>query len=265
MSTMTEIFKKRRQIRAAWDQQKLPSSELIKDLLTRTLDLSSSKQNLFPFKIHAYGPHNPKEKKIINQICNLYKTGSVNHWNDEQKDGEFKSAQGNLKSKDTMVDDKGNDYRLAPWVLVFEQRLAEPNNFVKEYSRLHGCPPEERFTQVDPKRYRGVANTKLTCIEVGLFIQTLAGLCLENNLGISYIRSFKEWTWHPVNKSYVKDVNPIGKNWTDLPEISESPLIICQIGYVAPIKDYLQSNSMDPNDIHWENKPHIDTIVQFKD
>ena len=261
---MEELFAKRRQIRAAWDQKKLPSTELVKDLLNRSLNISPSKQNLYPFKIHAFGPHNPEEKQIIGQICNLYKTGSVNHWDDENKDGEFHSAAGDLNSKNHMLDDQGNDYRLAPWVLVFEQRLAKPNNFVIEYSKLHSSPPEERFTQVNPNRFRNPANTKLTCIEIGMFIQTLAGLCLENNLGISYIRSYREWVWNSNSKKYIKDYNPIGLNWDDLPEITECPLMICQLGYVAPIEDYLQSNSMDPNDIHWESKPHIDDIVSFK-
>lgn len=260
-----ELFAKRRQIRAAWDQQKLPSTELVKNLLNRTLNISPSKQNLYPFKIHAFGPHNPEEKRIVGQICNLYKTGSVNHWDDEQKDGGFKSVRGNLNSKDHMLDDKGNDYRLAPWVLVFEQRLCKPNNFVKEYSKLHDSDPGDRFTQVNPDRFRNPANTKLTCIEIGMFLQTLAGLCLENNLGISYIRSYREWVWNGRSNQYIKDVNPIGLNWSDLPQITECPLMICQLGYVADVEDYLQSNSIDPNDIHWENKPNIDEIVNFKD
>lgn len=261
---MEELFAKRRQIRAAWDQQKLPSTELVKDLLNRSLNISPSKQNLYPFKIHAFGPHNPEEKQIIGQICNLFKTGSVNHWDDETKDGDFKSYHGDFNTKDFMLDDKGNDYRIAPWVLVFEQRLAKPNNFVLEHSKLHGDKPEHRFTQVDPNRFRGICNTKLTCIEIGMFIQTLAGLCLENDLGISYIRSYGEWYWNPNRKKYMKDENSIGLNWDDLPEITECPLMICQLGYIADVEDYLQSNSVNPELHHWENKPGLDEIVSFK-
>lgn len=256
------LFKKRRQIRAAWDQQKLPSKELIYDLLKRTMNITPSKQNLFPYKIHAFGPNNHEEKHTIGQICTLYKTGSVNHWDDENKNGDFKSAAGELNIKDWVLDDNENDMRVAPWVLVFEQRLAEPNNFVKEYSDLH--QDWSRFSQTDPKRFRGLCNTKLTCIEIGLFIQTLAGLCLENNLGISYIRSFPEWRWDEKEGYYKKDVNKHGFNWDKLPDITEAPLMICQIGYVSPIDDYLKSNTTNSNGIHWENKPNIDEIVQFK-
>lgn len=261
MSTMTELFKKRRQIRAAWDQKKLPTKELIYNLLKQTMDITPSKQNLFPYKVHAFGPNNPKEKHAIGQICTLYKTGSVNHWDDENKDGDFKSAAGELNIKDWVLDDEGNDMRVAPWVLVLEQRLAEPNNFVKEYSELH--QDWSRFSQTDEKRFRGNCNTKLSCFEAGMFVQTLAGLCLENNLGISYIRSFPEWQWK--GDHYTQDDNKHGANWDVLPEITEGPIVICQIGYVADIDDYFGSNSMNPNDIHWENKPDINTIVKFKD
>jgi hypothetical protein len=262
-NAIESVYSKRRQIRAAWDQKTLPSKELIENLLDRTLNISPSKQNLFPFKIHAYGPDNPKEKYIIGQICTLYKSGSVNHWDANDKTGKYKSADGTLNIKTTPVfDDEGNDMRLAPWVLVFEQRLSEPNNFVKEYSELHN--DYNRFTQTDEKRFRGWCNTKLTCIEVGMFIQTLAGLCLENNLGISYIRSFPEWQWNDREDSYKKDCNKHGLSWDSLPDITESPLMIVQLGYVANIVDFFQSNSLNSNKIHWENKPDISTIVNFK-
>ncbi len=264
MGAVTEdLFAKRRQIRAAWDNIRVPNKELVHDLLKRTLDIAPSKQNLFPFKIHAYGPNDTKEKHTVSQICNLWKTGSVNHWDDENNNGNIKSAEGNLNIKNMPVfDHEGNDMRLAPWVLVFEQRLAEPNGFVKEYSQLHN--DYSRFTQTDPKRFRDVCNTKLTCIEIGMFIQTLAGLCLENNLGISYIRSFPEWRWASERNEYKKDINKHGLGWDSLPDITEAPLMIVQLGYVADVVDFFQSNSLSPNKIHWENKPDIDSIAKFK-
>ena len=181
------------------------------------------------------------EKNVVGQICTLYETGSVNHWDDENKGGEFYSALGVLNINDYILDDQGNDYRCAPWVLVFEQRLCKPNNFIIEYSDLH--QDWSRFTQTDEKRFREMCNTKLTCIEVGMFVQTLAGLCLENDLGISYIRSFPEWRWKGKRGEYEKDTNKQGLSWDSLPEITETPLLICQIGHVANVKDFFVSNS----------------------
>ena len=255
------LYSKRRQIRAAWDQQKLPSKELIENLLERTLNISSSKQNLFPFKIHAFGPDNPKEKEIIGKICTLYQTGSVNHWDDANHNGEFTSRIGTHNIDQYILDEEGKDRRVSPWILVFESRLAEPNNFVKEYSQLHN--DYTRFTQTDEKRFRGLCNTKLTCIEVGMFIQTLAGLCLENDLGISYIRSFPEWQWSGLSEAYKKDGNKHGLDWSSLPCITEQPLMIVQLGHVENVRDWFQSNSKNPARQHWENKPSVSTIATF--
>ena len=193
--SIEELFSKRRQIRAAWDQKRLPSKEIIQDILERTMKIAPSKQNLFPFKIHAYGLDDLEKKQIIGQICALHPTGSVNHMDSENKGGMIKSAAGTINVKDHVLDDEGNDMRISPWVLVFEQRLCEANNFIKEYSKLHNISNEARFAQIDLKRFRGNANKALACVEIGMFIKCLAGLCLENDLGISYIKSFPEWVW----------------------------------------------------------------------
>ena len=258
--SIEELYKKRRQIRAAWDQENLPSRELIFDLLKKSMDITPSKQNLFPYKIHAYGPENCKEKETIAKICSLFKEGSVNHF-DENNQRTIRSYGCSINLNDYVIDDKGNDLRDPPWVLVFEQRLAKPNNFVKGHSMLHN--DWTRFTQVDENRFREQANVKLTCIEVGMFAQTLAGICLENNLGISYIRSFPEWQWKKDH--YNKDKNKNGEDWSALPDITEAPLLVCQIGYVSKIEDFLASNTQDRSEIRWENKPDISEIVKFKD
>ena len=256
-----ELFSKRRQIRAAWDQKRLPSKEIIQDILERTMEIAPSKQNLFPFKIHAYGLDDLEKKQIIGQICALHPTGSVNHMDSENKGGMIKSAAGTINVKDHVLDDEGNDMRISPWVLVFEQRLCEANNFIKEYSELH--TDYNRFTQIDPKRFRGNANKALACVEIGMFIKCLAGLCLENDLGISYIKCFPEWVWKDHQNEYNKNKNKNGLDWDSLPEITESPIMVVQIGHVADVDDYFTSNSMNPYGIHWENKPSIDDIVRF--
>ena len=98
---LEKIYSKRRQIRAAWDQKKLPSKEIIYDLLKRTLNIAPSKQNLFPFEIYAYGPNDLEKKKIVGQICSLYKTGSVNHMDEgEKSDGVVKTAAGDIDVRD---------------------------------------------------------------------------------------------------------------------------------------------------------------------
>ena len=265
--SIEELFSKRRQIRSAWDTEKVPSKELVQDLLTRTLKIAPSKQNLYPFKIHAFGPDNEKEKRIVEKICCLYTEGSVNN---------FDLSKARLKAI-------GQDNNLPAWVLVFELRKCEPNTFIKEYSQMYkGDSPyvtpddvqgtASRFGQISEKRFRESTNKALACIEVGMFTKILAGLCLENELAISYIKSFPEWAWKGQRNEYSKNKNKNGLDWDALPQITEAPLLVVQIGYKADMVDLLSSTVEVDGVIHstkggilLEDKPSIDTIVQFKD
>jgi len=265
--SIEKLFSKRRQIRAAWDPNRSPSKELIYDLLKRTQNIAPSKQNLYPFKIHAFGPNNPEEKKKVEQICCLYTQGSVNN---------FDRSQADLKTA-------GEDNNFPPWVLVFELRKCEPNTFIKQYAKiLKGNSPyatendynsaASRFSQISEDRFRENNNKSLACIEVGMFTKILAGLCLENDLAISYIKSFPEWTWKGQSKRYSKDINEVGLSWDSLPEITEAPLLVVQIGYKADMDDPLASTVEVDGVVHstkggvlLEDKPSIDEIIQFKD
>lgn len=240
-----DLFKKRRQIRAAWDRDRIPSKELIHDLITRAFNIAPSKQNLFPFKIHVIEPDNDEDHFNISKICALFKTGSVNNWemDDEQ-------AYETLKATN----------RKPPWVLVFELRKSEPNEFVKQHSARHN--DNYRFLQVMDTYYRRFPNTMLAAIEVGMFVKCLGGLCLENNLAMSYIKSYPEWILGKDDE-WIKDMNPVGNNWDTLPQITEVPILIVQIGYKAEIDDSLASNSVNPEQPYWENKPDIESLVEY--
>ena len=245
MSKIYELFKKRRQIRWAWDQERIPSKELIHSLIETTFDLAPSKQNLFPFKIHIIGPKNNKDNHIVGKICALFKNGSVNQWQMEE------APHPNHK---------------APWVLIFELRKCEPNDFiVKHGTKYKGG--EKRFTQID-ERFRGPTNSKLACIEVGMFLKILAGQCLENDLQISYIKSFPEWSWKGIRNEYHKDTNKgSGIDWSALPYIKEMPIIVAQIGYKANIADMLATNIDNPNvpllERGAETKPALEDIIKY--
>lgn len=82
---------------------------------------------------------------------------------------------------------------------------------------------------------------------------------------MSYIKSFPEWTWKGARGEYGKNTNKNGLDWNALPQITEAPLLVVQIGYKLDMVDPLATNAFDPNRDFLEDKPSIDTIVQFKD
>jgi hypothetical protein len=255
--SIEDLFAKRRQIRAAWDPERAPSKDMIYDLLKRTQKITPSKQNLYPFKIHAFGPDDLEEKKIVEQICCLFPTGSV--------------CQFDLNEEERIK--RGIDTNMPAWVLVFELRKCEKNQFIKDYEKeFENGNPSVRYTQIDEDRFRESSNRTLASIEVGMFTKILAGLCLENDLAISYIKSFPEWTWKGQSKRYAKNINKVGLSWDSLPQITEAPIMVVQIGYKADMEDPLSSTVEVDGVIHstkggymLENKPDIDEIVQFKD
>lgn len=255
--SIEKLFAKRRQIRAAWDLDRVPSKDMIYDLLKRTQTIAPSKQNLYPFKIHAFGPDNELEKEIVQQICCLFPTGSVNDYDLSEEE------RGLL----------GTDNNTPAWTLVFELRKAEKNQFIKDYEKTYeGGNHSVRYTQIDEHRFRESSNKALACIEVGMFVKILAGLCLENDLAISYIKSFPEWTWAGRRGEYNKDRNKVGLSWDSLPQITEAPILVVQIGYKADMIDPLAStvevngtiySTEDKGGLFLENKPHIDDILVF--
>lgn len=259
--SIEELFSKRRQIRSAWDPHKMPSKELIYDLLKRTQKITASKQNLFPYKIHAFGPNDEKEKRIVEKICCLYTEGSVNNFDQTEQEHETKGTNNNMPG----------------WYLVFELRKCKPNTFIKEYSKMfkgdspYLTPTDDiqgtasRFGQISEERFRENTNRALAAIEVGMFTKILAGLCLENDLAISYIKSFPEWSWKGQRKEYNKNTNKNGLDWDSLPQITEAPILVVQIGYKADMIDLLQTNAFDKTKPLLEDKPSIDEIVQFKE
>ena len=161
---------------------------------------------------------------------------------------------------------------MPPWVLVFELRKCKPNKFIIEYGERFEGGPSTRYTQIDENKFRESSNRTLAAIEVGMFCKILAGLCLENDLAISYIKSFPEWTWKGQRGEYNKNINKVGLDWDSLPQITEAPLLVVQIGYKADIVDPLSSTVEVDGVIYStkvsmliEDKPSIDEIVQFKD
>jgi len=248
-----DLIKKRRQVRAAWDNEKIPSKEEVNTLLKKCLELTPSKNNLQPFKIHVIGPDNKKELDIITGICALHKTGSVAKYELEM---------------DTNTD-LGLHYKRPPYTLLFTVRLANDNQFTAEHENRHKQTnidvgrTDKRFSQSDPNTFRRTANRNLASLEVGMFIMSLTALALEKGLSVSFIQSWPIWDWDERENKYIVEKNKYGKQWSELPWVKEAPLHVLQLGYKADFDDPLKTNSTDPKGENWENKCSPDDIIEF--
>jgi len=246
-----ELIKKRRQVRAAWDSKRIPSKEEVESLLKICLDITPSKNNLQPFKIHVIGPDNKKELDILTGICALHKTGSVARYERE------------------MDNEKDFENKRPPYTLLFTARLAEDNQFTAEHEKRHKQTDidvgrtDKRFSQSDPVAFRRTANRNLASLEVGMFIMSLTALALEKGLSVSFIQSWPIWDWDENENKYIVETNKYGKQWSELPWVKEAPLHVLQLGYKANFDDPLKTNSTDPKGENWENKCDPNKIIQY--
>ena len=153
--TLEEIYKSRWQVRQ-YDEANIPDKELIKSLVNKTFELSPSKQNLMPFRVHVLGPEQKEYKKQFWEISKGKKGGA-------------------------------NNYNIfAPYLFMFTFReVTEPNLKVK-MAMKYG----HDYTCCTPNYQRAKIPTSL---EVGMFASILTGLALESKLSVSYLLCFPDF------------------------------------------------------------------------
>lgn len=206
-----EIYKTKKQIRV-YDETKIPDTELVNVLIKKTYDLTPSKQNLMPFKLFVLGPDCKEEKDELYNITKI-----------------------------TPANVKHNRAVYAPYVLIFTHRLVDDANeaVINRSKKGHtqaGC---------DPEKFMNKGPLIQSSIEVGMYSSILAGLCLENNLEISFLKCFKSWYKR-------EDRGP----WLRLPFVRYTPLMLMSIGY----RDQKRNWDLDHEK---EYKPNINNVINF--
>ncbi len=152
---------KRQQVRF-FDRENYPSEKIIYSILEKTYQIVPSKQNLVPYKVHVLGPSMEEHKRELYLLSSKQQLGDKLNYNELAKRN------------------SGNTQLLAPYVLLFEKRLPEPNDFVKKEMLLG-----HKFNECLPEQQR---NQRIaTAIEVGMFTAMLSGFCMEEDISLSYI------------------------------------------------------------------------------
>tara|TARA_B100000029_G_scaffold507397_1_gene591901 strand:- start:236 stop:856 length:621 start_codon:yes stop_codon:yes gene_type:complete len=200
------LLDSRRQVRV-FDDINIPGKLLIRNLLNTTHRLVPSKQNLLPYKVHVLGPECKKEKLILYDLSKL---------NDPE--------------------DTHNTCSLAPYVLIFTNRLAKTNPAVQKRIDKKG----HDYFMCDPKEYK----KNVDGIEVGMFASTLTALCLEKEIDVSYMKCFPHW---PGGQHY----------WKELPFVDETPFLTMSLGY--------RKHKQQPRHqgLVGEDKPEVNEVINW--
>jgi hypothetical protein len=154
--SIEELFKKRKQTKL-YDKNTIPDRKIVETIINKTFELTSSKQNIMPYKVHILGPEHSDIKEKIFTLSKSKKGGGQNY---------------NIR---------------APYVLLFTNRLVtNPSEAVKRKMAL-GHP----YGACDPLKYKKF--DKDVGIEIGMFSKVLTALCLEKNIDVSYLLCFPDY------------------------------------------------------------------------
>lgn len=205
--TIEKIYSQRKQTRL-YQKQIYPDLKLVNTLLEKAFSLVASKKNIVPYNIYVLGPENNKPKEILYALSQWHK-------------------------------DNNNTNIFAPYVLLFTSRLAYPSaRIIKEMREKNAvgvpypaCSPQHYNTDID--------NISNTCVEIGIFCNVLAGLCIENNIDISYLSTFPK-------------TNGYERFWNMIPLKGERLLFSMQLGY----------KSTESKNLLY-TKPDIDEVIEW--
>ena len=157
--TVEELFKKRHQVKM-YSQTLIPEKPLVEEVIDKAFQLTASKQNLMPYKVHILGPEHKDLKEKFFEISKRNKGGGQNY---------------NIR---------------APYLLLFTNRLiTNPSPSVFRKMKLgHGYP------MCDPIKYRtSKSNRENVALEIGMFAKVLTALCMEKDFQVSYLLCFSTW------------------------------------------------------------------------
>ena len=201
-----ELFSKRKQINIFRDDL-YPKEELIKSLLEKTYEAVPSKQNLMPYEVLVLGPDQAEAKtKLYNLASNIH------------------------DSESNFTNTPYNFQLLAPYVLLFTQRLALPANKTTMARLRRG----HRYQVCDPEKYKKAII--IPTIEIGMFMTTLTALCMENNIDVAYTGCL------PNSETPYKNIE----------YVNEKVYVAMSLGYE---KHYVK--------IEDEDKPRLDEVITW--
>jgi hypothetical protein len=225
-----------------YDTEKIPESFMIKQSLYEAWSTTPSKQQFMPYNIFVLGPDDKKIKELIyyKALVNEYKTNTPRYDVDESDVMTLEKLM--VEQRDIPL---YANLKTAPYVLICTQRVEDQISPYNKNRTSLGFNFEQADSawQTDPKRKnRGQG---LAMLEIGMFVQSFANLCLKNNIDISHTRCL------PTTMDF----------WTE-PEFSfleNPPQLIMSAGFG---KDYRrESNTLISHAVDY--RPDFERVVKF--
>lgn len=218
-----ETFKKYKYA-IEYNQSEVISDDVIDSMLKKTWEVTPSKNNFIPYKIHVIGPKHQSLKDLVYKKC-LNNESMIDEVSDVEsiRYHTVKPNFANILS--------------CSHLFIFTQRVETQFNALQQLSISRGCC----YEQTDETKLESAAvNAR---IEIGLFCSIFAGICFENNIDIAHTLCFSDRL----------------SSWSE-PEfkfIDKTPLLLMTVG------KGLRYRQDQPNTTEMIRKPDYSRIVNF--
>ena len=204
----------------AYDTEDIPEKQLIEDLLWKVWKVTPSKNNFMPYYCYVLGPDKVDEKKKI------YLKSAFH------KDSTDKTHSRYFKEKNPYL----NHISSAPYLLLFTQRVCEPNEYYKKAIEIG-----DQYEQMDKSQLDSIVDT--THLEVGMWMANLSAFALEKGLNTSIIKCYQSAV----------------SNWKDFSYIKYPVICIATIGKAKT----LRRESMTEIEKEDDKKPEPEEIIKW--
>lgn len=221
--TQLQLLNKRQHV-MAYDTVDVPEKQLIEDLLWKAWKVTPSKNNFMPYHCNVLGPERVEEKHSI--------------WMKSVKNKKEINEKNIKDHKEEGYNPYFEHLSTAPYLLVFTQRVCEPNEYYRKI-----IEKGDYYEQMHEDQISSMLRT--TAVEVGMWMANLSAFALEKGLNTSTIACFP----------YRED----NSEWEDLPWVKH-PVVL--LGSIGKAKQY-RRESMSEIQKKDDQKPEPKTIIKW--
>tara|TARA_B100000683_G_scaffold145113_1_gene140820 strand:+ start:4465 stop:5166 length:702 start_codon:yes stop_codon:yes gene_type:complete len=213
-----------------FDTEKIPEQSLVNECLTKAWKVTPSKNNFMPYHVNVIGP-GPENQILKDKIHGLSRLN--------KRRTNVRHNVNNIEN----YDEEGNNpnflfYNTAPYILVFSQRVAEPNPYIANAI----IEQNDIYEQMHASMFGNFQTT--AAVEIGMFMQNATAFLLEQGIDTTYI------------KCYPAELDA----WKDFPFVEGPVMLLAGLGYCKTSR----RDGMSEADKKIDYKPEPEEIIRFR-